>query len=119
MEPVPLNVPELLKHFARCWRERFGKPYAIAWAKDGAQIKRLLAQGFAAEDLARYAEFYLQEFQDPFCKQAGYSLGVFVLKLPAVALAAEEARAKKSQATSNGEDFERLEAARKRLGGES
>lgn len=111
------SVPDLLKLFARLWREKFGRVYAVAWKKEGAQLKRLVKEGHQEGELARYIAFYLKEFRDPFAERAGYSLGVFVSLLPAVVAASAAAEAKRAKALESSSDFERLEEARKRLGG--
>ena len=106
-----MTAPELLKYFARRWKEKNGRNYPISWRKEGAQLKRLLGS-YAPEELKNYIDYFLADFRDDFARSCGFTVGCFVVKLAAVITAYEEHSAKTT--TIEHPDWERIQRARER-----
>jgi hypothetical protein len=61
--------------FADSWRAKYGEPYTWSYAKDSAQIKRLL-RAMGAEDLHARMLAYLST-SEPFIDRQRHSFGLF------------------------------------------
>lgn len=115
-EPNPLIRP-LMLHFARLWQEKFNAPYSVTWQKNLSQISKLL-QTYTVEQVESYMNFYLGGYHDEFAKKCGYSFGAFITLLPSIIAGAKDAKEKANRGVLGSTDYERLEEARRRLGGD-
>jgi hypothetical protein len=107
-----VSSKDLLIFFGRKWEARYGKRYNIAWAKDGAIFKRLLAT-YSSNDLENYISYYLSDFVSDFASRAGHSIGVFVASLPSLVAGVQNASKKAALPVHVSEDWERLQRARR------
>ena len=106
---------DLILHFARTWEKRYGCPYQISFGKDGAIFKRLLAN-YTPEVLTRLIDYYLSDYRSDFADSAGRNTNVFVSSIPALIAGVKKNVDSKPV---NNPDFERIEAARKKVVGET
>lgn len=66
----------LLDYFCNKYKERFGQPYHLSWAKDSTYIKRLLDSGFTATTLFKLIDIFLND-KDAFLTNNGHLISIF------------------------------------------
>lgn len=86
------KLKRLSKHFSETWSDRYGTPYVFTYAKDSAQMKRLLRSMSVEELEARMVSFIRSD--DKFYVQTWHAFGVFVKAVNTLAgLASQRASA--------------------------
>ncbi len=116
MEPKGTNgkgsTKSVLLHFASEWEGRYKQRYPISWAKDSANIKRLLGT-YEEEELRRWLSFFLSnDFVDQWADTCGRNLGSFLHLVPTIIAAYQKREVTKAAAESSVSQFEALEKAR-------
>jgi len=66
----------LISYFCKKYKERFGKPYIVAYGKDGASIKQLLSGGLTFVTLTQAMDKFIND-HDPWLEKVGYTISVF------------------------------------------